>query len=230
MELSLRLQAVVEACVPLPVWADVGCDHGQVSAALVRTGKAQRVIATDVSGPSLDKARALALALGLCARIECRVGDGLAALSLGEAQGVVLAGMGTPLMCSILARAEQTAHALQWLVLSPNNYEDRLRAYLTQNGWKIIAERMVREANRFYPVMTVRPGQTETYSQEELLAGRHMLADDALAAWLEHRMQVLSGICAQLDAGSARYTELAHLRGKYMQIFQKLFAGPQVRA
>ena len=40
--------------------ADVGCDHGKLGYYLVSTDRAERVIATDISAPSLQKAYELA--------------------------------------------------------------------------------------------------------------------------------------------------------------------------
>ena len=70
--------------------ADVGCDHGKAGIAAIRTGRAKRVILTDISEKSLSKARASAEYFGIDA--DCRVGDGMTVLAPGEADCVLKIG------------------------------------------------------------------------------------------------------------------------------------------
>lgn len=51
--------------------ADIGSDHGRLAVALLQQGAAERVIACDISAPSLEKARAL------CSRVRPRRPHGL---------------------------------------------------------------------------------------------------------------------------------------------------------
>ena len=55
LRLDKRLTAVVNE-VNGEVLADIGCDHGKVSAASLIGGKVKRVIACDISEDSLSKA------------------------------------------------------------------------------------------------------------------------------------------------------------------------------
>ena len=76
--------------------ADIGSDHGRLAVALLQQGAAERVIACDISAPSLEKARALCGRCGLGGRMDFRVADGLGGLHPGEADALVMAGMGGP--------------------------------------------------------------------------------------------------------------------------------------
>ena len=58
--------------------ADIGCDHGRLSCALVQRKIAKKCIAIDVSTPSLEKAVRLARQVGVEDFVETRLGDGLA--------------------------------------------------------------------------------------------------------------------------------------------------------
>jgi len=172
MQLSARMEGIIGLCPVSGCIADIGCDHGQVSAELIRRGRAQRVIAGDISAPSLAKARRLAARLHLEERIDCRLGSGLAVLRAGEADGAILAGMGAPLIISLLMEQRALAEELSFLVLAPNIYPERLRAFLTKNGWLIAREDMVAEEGKFYPLLLARRGSCAPYSRRELLAGR----------------------------------------------------------
>ena len=54
--LSTRLEHIVKLCDTVKCTADIGCDHGFVTAELILSNKSDRVIATDISSRSLDKA------------------------------------------------------------------------------------------------------------------------------------------------------------------------------
>lgn len=63
---------------------DVGTGSGCISLALLSEGPFERVVATDVSRPALDVARANARAMEVGEGWECREGSGLAPLEAGE--------------------------------------------------------------------------------------------------------------------------------------------------
>ena len=104
VKLSARLAAVAALVEPGSRVADVGTDHGYIPIYLVQTGIADRAIAMDVRSGPLERARAHVdrLPPGCRERIETRLSDGLKALSPGEADTVVIAGMGGELMIRIL--------------------------------------------------------------------------------------------------------------------------------
>ena len=80
------------------VVADIGCDHGYLSIYLLESGKKDRAIAMDVRPGPLSSAEENIRLAGLSDSIELRLSDGLEKLSIGEADTVVIAGMGGPLM------------------------------------------------------------------------------------------------------------------------------------
>ena len=82
--------------------ADIGCDHGRLSCALLQSFDIKRVIAADISETCLQKARKLAEKCGLLSRIDIRCGDGLSVLCAEEADAVIIAGMGGELISNIL--------------------------------------------------------------------------------------------------------------------------------
>jgi tRNA (adenine22-N1)-methyltransferase len=57
MQLSKRLSAVAELVTPGSRLADVGCDHGYISIALVKAGIIPSAIAMDVNEGPLMRAR-----------------------------------------------------------------------------------------------------------------------------------------------------------------------------
>ena len=63
------------------VFADIGADHGRLSAVLLLRG-ARRALVADVSAAALEKARGRLCALELDSRVTLAVADGLAALAV----------------------------------------------------------------------------------------------------------------------------------------------------
>ena len=68
IRLDSRLHSALLLAQPCGVCADIGADHGRLSAALLQSGRAKQVLVADVSAPSLNKAKILLGGLGLSDR------------------------------------------------------------------------------------------------------------------------------------------------------------------
>ena len=79
VSLHPRLEAAAALLGKTSVLADIGCDHGRFSAAMLQRGIAEKVIASDISAPSLKKAEQLANVCGLSSKMECRISSGFSA-------------------------------------------------------------------------------------------------------------------------------------------------------
>jgi tRNA (adenine22-N1)-methyltransferase len=158
--LTPRLREIVNQIEGARTVADVGCDHGHVAVALVQEGRAEKVVASDVTSGSLQKAAALVKGSGL-AGVETRLGDGLSVLEAGEADTVVVAGMGGALIERILREGLEKALAVRRLVLSPNRNEAGLRRFLLENGFRITRESLALDRGRYYQVICAGPGYAE---------------------------------------------------------------------
>ena len=75
--LDPRLSMIARMVGSCACCADIGCDHGRLGAFLLQTGQCKALQMTDISGPSLDKARALMDNLDMADRVRFSVGDGL---------------------------------------------------------------------------------------------------------------------------------------------------------
>lgn len=191
MRLSRRLEAVITACGRGKVAADVGCDHGFVALELVSRGLYERTIAMDIRKGPLSRAEEHVAEQRLEERVEIRLSDGLAELRPGEADTIVIAGMGGPLMQDILTKGESTAKAAAKLVLSPQSDIAAFRKFLIQNGYRITDEEMVLEEGKYYVILQAEPGECEPWSPEEYRYGKtlihrgHPVLSDALKKKIE---------------------------------------------
>ncbi len=171
--MSLRLDAIVMMAPNTQTTADIGCDHGKAGVALLLTGKAKRVIFSDISAKSLEKTRNLVSAEGLLSRSSIRVGNGLSILEEGEAQAAIIAGMGGELIVGILEADKQKSPDI--LVLSCNTKPETLRRWLCSNGYVIKDEELVAEDGRFYPVILAVRGESGQLGDVEMELGPVLL-------------------------------------------------------
>lgn len=157
LALRPRLEAALSLLKGRAVVADIGCDHGRLCCALLQRDARARCIATDVSVPSLAKARSLARLTGLWERIDFRIGDGLSVLHDGEAEAVALLGMGGTLMARLLDACPTPLMGARLAVLQPMRAGEDIRRYLYARGYRVERDLVVADAGRLYEVFSVLP-------------------------------------------------------------------------
>ena len=174
VHLRPRLMAAASFLSGAGTVADIGCDHGRLSVALLQQAIASRVIASDISADSLLKGRALAERCRIEeAQLSFILSDGLSHLVPGEADAIVLAGMGGELIARLLEAGAAAAHAAARIVMQPMGGTLELRRFLLQNGFRIADEKYVLDAGRYYQIILAVPsiGQTPELPQALLEFG-----------------------------------------------------------
>ena len=134
---------------------DVGTDHAHIPIRLLMDGMIDRSIAMDVIEGPLEKARQNIALYGANDRIELRLSDGLDAYRAGEAEGLVIAGMGGRIMSRILLREPDKTLDFEEIVLQPQADPEYVRRAVRELGLFIDREEIVLEDNKYYPVMHV---------------------------------------------------------------------------
>ena len=152
--LSDRLLACCAFVRPGDRVADVGCDHGYLSIHLLQTGIASHVYASDVREGPLGSARRNAESCGITDRIDFFLSDGLQGLPR-DFDTLVCAGMGGDTMVSILSAAPWLKNCSYRLILQCQSKTPLLRRYLSENGWAISRETVLRDGRFLYTVMEV---------------------------------------------------------------------------
>lgn len=175
LQISRRLKAVAALVSPGLVLADVGCDHGYIPIYLIQKGQIPRAIAMDINQGPLLRAREHIREWGLEAYIDTRLSDGLKALEPGEAQCLVIAGMGGPLMERILTQGAPVLKDMKELILQPQSEIGHFRQFLAENGYRIIEEDMVEEEKKYYPMMKAVQGSMNYTKKAEYLYGKKLL-------------------------------------------------------
>lgn len=150
--------------------ADVGCDHGYVSIYLVQRGIAESAIAMDVRKGPLSMAESNIAEFGLQGKAQVRLSDGLSELNEGEADALVIAGMGGKLMISILEKKDLRTLGIRVAVLQPQSDIPEFRQYLRDKGYVILDERIVYEDGKYYFPMRVQIAGPETGDEQAAVA------------------------------------------------------------
>ncbi len=164
MRLTPRLEAIAGLVPECGTAADIGTDHAIVPVRLIETGRAKRVIASDVrEGPLAAAGRTIAAA-GMGDRIETRLGSGLSTLASGEAETVIIAGMGGLLIRDIIGADMEKARGAR-LVLQPMYQQAELREYLSQNGFAVTREILAAEGFRVYNLICAEAGEPREYKR-----------------------------------------------------------------
>lgn len=220
-----RLQAIAglvpENCRCL---ADIGTDHGYIPAELVRSGRVKRAVAADIGPGPLGRARQTAARYGVANRIDFRLGDGLAVLAPGEAEVIVIAGMGGDHIADILAAAPWSrSRDGPLFLLQPMSRAETLRRWLVSNGWRVRAERLVQDKGVLYPILTASgaPDNRQTELSGADAWGGFLLGNDPLwGLYLEGVILRLRRAAAGLE--KAQNPDLARRREDFLCVITEL--------
>lgn len=135
--------------------ADIGTDHAYLPVYLCKTGAAINAIASDIRPGPIERAKATITSYGAQYTVETRLGGGLSTIEPGEADAIVIAGMGGLMIAEILDADILTASMTKRLILQPMSSIPELRLYLCRNGFDILAEYLAKEERKLYVVMDV---------------------------------------------------------------------------
>lgn len=153
VSLSKRLESIVELAGHGDTLCDVGCDHAHVPIRLLQNGQFRKAIGMDVIEGPLGKARGNLELYGMTDDVELRLSDGLDAFQEGEADTLVVTGMGGTLMRGILLREPDKTRSFSALVLGPQSDPDKVRAAVRELGFSLEDERLIYEDGKYYPVL-----------------------------------------------------------------------------
>ena len=154
MQLSQRLLAVADLASAGYCLADVGTDHGYIPIYLMEKGNYERAIAMDVRKGPLLRAEENRKSHGFEDRMDLRLSDGVAALREGEADTVVIAGMGGGLVIHILTEGAKVLKSVEMRVkhgkMTPlTEIEQKYGPVLLAKKDPVLKEFLEREERKF---------------------------------------------------------------------------------
>ena len=213
--LSKRMETVALMVTKGNRIADIGTDHGYVPIALVERDLVKSAIAMDIRKGPLSKATENIRERKLEQKIETRLSDGLEQLKEGEADTVIIAGMGGELIAHILQGGAHVLPQLQELIVQPQSEIYKVREALHALGWNIAEERMLIEEGKYYTVIKAAHGGERYQNKIEYLYGKKLLEaqDPILKQWLQKESKINEQLLRKLEgvsseAGKERKREL----------------------
>ena len=152
--LSDRLLSCCRFVNPGDRVADVGCDHGYLGIYLLKNNIASHVIASDINEGPLNAAVFNSEKFGVRDKIQFYLSNGVRNIPRAF-DTMVCAGMGGDTMISILEAAPWLKSSQYRLILQCQSKRPELRRYLSENGWLIREEAVLKDGKFLYTVMEV---------------------------------------------------------------------------
>ena len=152
-KLSNRLAKVADSIQKGSRIADIGSDHAYLPCYLAKKGIVTFAVAGEVAeGPYLSAQNQVRLD-GLSDIVQVRKGDGLEVIAAGEVDAITIAGMGGPLIASILEKGKDRLKGVKRLVLQPNIGAYSVRKWLQENDWRLSEEFILKEDGKIYEIL-----------------------------------------------------------------------------
>lgn len=225
-----RLSAAMALAENCRMFADIGADHGRLSAVMLLSDEKRRALVADISAPALQKSRDLITRLGLNSRVTFAVANGLDALdSLTDEQPdtVFILGMGGDTVSGIIRRGADKLHGAA-LILGAQTDLPMVRQTLSESGYGICREVVASEGKHDYVLIRAEAGQA-SYTEQELLLGPVLLREmpQNWLVLLERRMSLLQkGLQAMragnLEKDAARLALFERESGYIQQVMERL--------
>ncbi|WP_165902025.1 tRNA (adenine(22)-N(1))-methyltransferase [Melghiribacillus thermohalophilus] len=153
LNLSQRLKQMADSIPEGSRFADIGTDHAYLPCYVCLKDPKATAIAGELNDGPYAAALQQVKDLNLTDRIDVRQGDGLSILSPGEADTVVIAGMGGKLITSILDQGQKQLTETKHLILQPNLDASVIREWLIHHQYSLKDEMIINEDGYFYEIL-----------------------------------------------------------------------------
>ncbi|CDF58052.1 tRNA (adenine(22)-N(1))-methyltransferase [Thermobrachium celere] len=223
MILSKRLEAVFDMIEKCNCLADIGTDHGYIPIKAIRENKCKKAIASDIKIGPIEVAKKNIKKYELSNLIEVRLGPGLSTLKNGEADVIVISGMGGNLISDIIKNDIQISKNSKYLILQPVQYPEILRQELFNLNFLIIDENIIKEDNKYYHIMKVSYGNKNEYkNQAEFYIGPVNIKkqNSTTFEYIQYKLDHLKLILNNLDRNlhKDKYDNLINLISDFEEV------------
>ena len=174
IKISPRLLTAASMVPPDSHVIDVGTDHAYLPIYLLLSGKVRSASASAINEGPIAAARSNAEKYGVAERLELYLSDGLKECNVSAKcfNCIIICGMGGELISSIIENTPEIKHPGTSFVLQPMTRAEQLRLYLSENGFSIKDEKLVRDSGKIYQCISAEyTGKTYSLSLAQLLCG-----------------------------------------------------------
>ncbi|EDK32995.1 tRNA (adenine(22)-N(1))-methyltransferase [Clostridium kluyveri] len=227
MEISLRLKTLLNMVDNCQCMADIGTDHGYVPIYLVKNKICRRAIASDINKGPIKKAEFNIKLHKLEDKINCRLGRGLSTIIPGEAEEIVIAGMGGNLIRDIIEEDLEVFKSAKSLILQPMQHSQVLRKYIYNSGFKILDEELCIDENKFYEIIKVKYDEDIKYIDsifyevgEVLIKKKHSLVFKFLKNKIDNYNKIILNINKDTKLANKRKVNLLSKIEKLQELIE----------
>ncbi len=169
--------------------ADVGTDHAYLPVYLCQKGIVREALASDIAQGPLSRAEKTIAENNCGDRIGTLLTPGLDGVEKFRPTDVTICGMGGETIASIIEAAPFVFDENVRLILQPMTKPEFLYAFLSENGFAILDERLAREKDKIYRILlAVYTGDRRTADAFDAYFGSGILEKDPL--YPEYRTKI----------------------------------------
>jgi len=150
---QINIECINDCINNKKIVADIACDHGYIGYCVLENKLADKVIFSDISAKSLEKASKLMQNQDKFANFEFLIGDGLNVLYT-EVFASIIAGVGGREIVKILSNKEKIKLS-QFFILQTSQDDTFLRGMLSSLGLHILCDKMVLDGGHIYHTFLV---------------------------------------------------------------------------
>ncbi len=186
-----RLSIILGHIPKCESFADIGCDHGYITKAMLDNKKCDFAIASDISDKCLDKARALLIEEIGSGKAVCIKSNGFT--NLPPSSVALISGMGGEEIVGIILGAKVLPKTL---VLQPMKNAEKVRKTLIDLGCQIVVDYTFKSDGKFYDLILAESSKKKAkLTKKEIKYGKDNLAFKPVAfiEKLNARISVLNG-------------------------------------
>lgn len=174
IKLSKRLSVIASLVPENAVIADIGCDHALLDIYLSKKKIIKKSFAIDITKGALNQADKN-IKLYNAKNIETRLSDGFEKIDIKDnVDTVIMSGLGDAKIINILKEAKEKLNKVNNIIIQSNVGVSNIRVYLTCNGYYIDNEKLVKENNIIYTVISFKKGY-KSYTKKEIEFGPVLL-------------------------------------------------------
>lgn len=199
MKINKRLKHIANYVDDFSNVIDVGCDHALLSIYLEKNKNCSSIIASDINEGPLNHAREN-IKFYNSKKVKLKLGSGISTIE-DNTDTVIIGGMGTSTIISILNEDKEKLKDIKKIILSPNNDFEILRNAILKFGFIIEREEFVFERGKFYPIIICIKGKKE-FSDQDLKFGVNVILNDDYKNYLKYILKKYEDIEKNIPDGN----------------------------
>ena len=168
VKLNHRLETVASCVEKNTNVIDIGCDHALLDIYLIQNNRCNYIIASDNKIGPVNQATANVKKYNID-KIKIKLGNGVEPIE-DNIDTIIISGMGGLNIVGILKYHTKLYKQVDTLILSPNSDAEVLRKEISNLGFHITNEKLVKENNIVYQVIVFKRGKKH-YTRAKLLFG-----------------------------------------------------------